>query len=153
MIFCVNKSIFLVPPCFGMVRIANLNSEAILASPNYVCGREMKFLTCTLARLVSPGGPWRGMAKYASARRLHEWSVKIQLLALQERGFLLLFYFLVTWTIKVTRYGRSNQFPNLITNLITTQGLLHPECRRALANGRAGLRNLHPRDPAPGEED
>ena len=45
----------LVPSCLWNVRIANLNSEAILASPSYVCGRENKLHTRALARLAGAG--------------------------------------------------------------------------------------------------
>jgi hypothetical protein len=32
-------------------------------------------------------------------RRLRKWSTEIRLIALQGRGFLLLFYFLVAWLL------------------------------------------------------
>jgi len=91
--------------------MANLNSETILASPSYVCGRERKLHTRALACLASSG---RAGAKDAGARRPREWSAEI--------GFLLLFYFFGSLAIKFTRYGRSSRFPNLITDPITTQG-------------------------------
>jgi hypothetical protein len=43
-------------------------------------------------RLASPGGAGR-RAKGAGARHLREWSAEIRLLALRERGLLLLFSF------------------------------------------------------------
>ena len=45
----------LVPPCLVRVRMANLNSEAILASPNYECGRERKLHTRALTLLAGAG--------------------------------------------------------------------------------------------------
>jgi len=81
----------LVPPYFWKVRMANLNCEAILASPRYVCGREKKLHT--RARLV-----------------------------LQGRDFLLLFLFFGCLADKFMRYGRSNRFSNLITDLIAMGG-------------------------------
>ena len=85
----------LVPPYFWKVRMANLNCEAILASPRYVCGREKKLHTCAHARLAG-----HGVAKYAA----HDVCVN----GPPKSG-----------SNKFTRYGRSNRFPNLITDPIT----------------------------------
>jgi hypothetical protein len=48
--------------------------------------RRKEVHTRALARLAE-----RGVAKGAGARHLREWSAEIRLLALQERGLLLLF--------------------------------------------------------------
>ena len=78
--------------------MANLNSEDILASSNYVCGERKGTLH---ARTHSPrrAGPGRGGVKYAGTRHPREWSAEIRLLALWGRGFLLLFLFLVAWLL------------------------------------------------------
>ena len=78
--------------------MANLNCEAILASPRYVCGREKKLHTCAHARLAG-----HGVAKYAA----HDVCVN----GLPKSG-----------SNKFTRYGRSNRFPNLIMDPIMTRG-------------------------------
>ena len=51
-----------------------------------------------LARLASPGGAGQGEIR-GRTRRTHEWSAEIRLIALQGRGFLLLFYILVAWLL------------------------------------------------------
>ena len=44
-----------VPPCSWKVKMANINSEAILASPSYVCGRERNLHTrARFPRLALP---------------------------------------------------------------------------------------------------
>jgi hypothetical protein len=51
----------------------------------------------------SPGLAWagRGGVKGAGARHAREWSAEIRPLALQGRGFLLSFEFLVTWLLSL----------------------------------------------------
>jgi len=105
--------------------MANLNSEAILASRSYMCGKERKLHTHALARLASPGqarARARARAKDAGVRRPCEWSAEIRLVVLRGHGFLLLFYFFCSLAIKFMRYGRSSRFPNLIMDPITMQG-------------------------------
>ena len=58
----------LVPPCLWKARMTNLNSEAIFASPSYVCGRERKHHTSALARLAGLGSGWgEGRGRATSA--------------------------------------------------------------------------------------
>jgi hypothetical protein len=55
------------------------------------------------ARARSPrlAGPGRGGAKGAGARHAREWSAEIWPLVLRGHGFLLPFYFLVTWLLRL----------------------------------------------------
>src|SRR5688572_4213913 len=60
--------------------------------------------------LASPGRAGPGRAKGAGARHLREWSAEIWPLALRGRGFLLPFYFLVTWSLSQRDIWNPNRF-------------------------------------------
>jgi len=121
--------------------------------------------------LTTPRRAGRSGAKGAGARHLREWSAEIRPLALRGRGFLLPFYFLVTWSLSQRDIWNPNRFRSrsrrdnrglsyicdlpastreisirarvfcLLSLLRRHRSLLHPDYRRAPAIGRAGLRN------------
>ena len=70
----------------------------------------MRARSLATPRLASPRLAERGGAKGVGARHLREWSTKIRPLALWGRGFLLPFYFLVTWSLSQQDIWNPNRF-------------------------------------------
>ena len=85
----------LVPSYLWKVRMTNLNSKTIFASPSYMCGRERKLHARSLTR--------RARLRHGQKTRARDIRVngppKSGSSPCWGRGFLLLFLFLVAWLL------------------------------------------------------